>query len=311
LALAVLGIVVTSPAATARQDGGGDPAPGAVRDRPKPFDFENWREQLARDLARINSRPAQPMGDTTVGDVVVTLAIVLPYMAGLLVYTEIQRRKYQPQEHHRPTGWERTAGFGGRGGRRPPEPRLSPRPQPNAGVELVYVVPDCAAMARAYQRSADDAAFWRAILAAPDDDLPRLVYADWLDDHGDPAGDILRDRAPLVLNYEAGAGDGWEHRNRRGASWRQVVNEFSAFAAQGGRLWANGPEAAPVALTRFAPRPQATPAGGAGEYQRLSVSLESGAPVPPFVNSLLIHLGFALWLRSILSVARAAALGTR
>jgi uncharacterized protein (TIGR02996 family) len=27
----------------------------------------------------------------------------------------------------------------------------------------------------------------QAILAAPDDDTPRLVYADWLDDHGDPA----------------------------------------------------------------------------------------------------------------------------
>jgi uncharacterized protein (TIGR02996 family) len=31
------------------------------------------------------------------------------------------------------------------------------------------------------------AAFLRAIIAAPDDDLPRLVYADFLDEHGDPA----------------------------------------------------------------------------------------------------------------------------
>lgn len=30
----------------------------------------------------------------------------------------------------------------------------------------------------------DEAAFLRAILAAPDDDLPRLVYADWLEEHG-------------------------------------------------------------------------------------------------------------------------------
>jgi uncharacterized protein (TIGR02996 family) len=29
-------------------------------------------------------------------------------------------------------------------------------------------------------------AFLRAIFAAPDDDTPRLVYADWLDEHGDP-----------------------------------------------------------------------------------------------------------------------------
>ena len=33
--------------------------------------------------------------------------------------------------------------------------------------------------------SADRAAFLRAICAAPDDDTPRLVFADWLDEHGD------------------------------------------------------------------------------------------------------------------------------
>lgn len=36
------------------------------------------------------------------------------------------------------------------------------------------------------------AAFMRAILAAPDDDLPRLVYADWLDERGDPLGEFIR-----------------------------------------------------------------------------------------------------------------------
>jgi uncharacterized protein (TIGR02996 family) len=29
-------------------------------------------------------------------------------------------------------------------------------------------------------------AFWAAIREAPEDDAPRLVYADWLEDHGDP-----------------------------------------------------------------------------------------------------------------------------
>lgn len=33
--------------------------------------------------------------------------------------------------------------------------------------------------------TAPDAAFLRSILAAPDDDAPRLIYADWLDEHGD------------------------------------------------------------------------------------------------------------------------------
>src|SRR5947208_8065654 len=32
-----------------------------------------------------------------------------------------------------------------------------------------------------------EAAFLRLILADPDADGPRLVYADWLDEHGDPA----------------------------------------------------------------------------------------------------------------------------
>jgi uncharacterized protein (TIGR02996 family) len=31
-----------------------------------------------------------------------------------------------------------------------------------------------------------DDAFLRAIIECPDDDTPRLVYADWLDEHGDP-----------------------------------------------------------------------------------------------------------------------------
>lgn len=34
--------------------------------------------------------------------------------------------------------------------------------------------------------ASDRAAFLRAIAEQPDDDLPRLVYADWLDEHGEP-----------------------------------------------------------------------------------------------------------------------------
>jgi uncharacterized protein (TIGR02996 family) len=33
----------------------------------------------------------------------------------------------------------------------------------------------------------DRDALLRAIVAAPDDDAPRLVYADWLDEHGEAA----------------------------------------------------------------------------------------------------------------------------
>ncbi len=37
-----------------------------------------------------------------------------------------------------------------------------------------------------------EAAFWAAVEAAPDDDLPKLVLADWLDERGDPRGACLR-----------------------------------------------------------------------------------------------------------------------
>jgi len=38
----------------------------------------------------------------------------------------------------------------------------------------------------------DDEAFIRAIVDAPNDDAPRLIYADWLDERGDPRGEYLR-----------------------------------------------------------------------------------------------------------------------
>ena len=38
----------------------------------------------------------------------------------------------------------------------------------------------------------DDEAFVRMVVDSPGDDLPRLVYADWLQERGDPRGDYLR-----------------------------------------------------------------------------------------------------------------------
>jgi uncharacterized protein (TIGR02996 family) len=39
---------------------------------------------------------------------------------------------------------------------------------------------------------AQEGAFLRAIRAEPDDAAPRLIFADWLDEHGDPRGKLLR-----------------------------------------------------------------------------------------------------------------------
>src|SRR5262249_51734963 len=40
--------------------------------------------------------------------------------------------------------------------------------------------------------------FLQAILAAPEDDTPRLVYADWLEERGDPRGEFIRIQCELA-----------------------------------------------------------------------------------------------------------------
>lgn len=41
-------------------------------------------------------------------------------------------------------------------------------------------------------------AFLHNILAHPDDDAPRLIYADWLDEHNDPRGEFIRIQCALA-----------------------------------------------------------------------------------------------------------------
>jgi uncharacterized protein (TIGR02996 family) len=43
----------------------------------------------------------------------------------------------------------------------------------------------------------EEEAFVRPVLATPDDDAPRLMYADWLEELDDPRGDYLRLLAQL------------------------------------------------------------------------------------------------------------------
>jgi uncharacterized protein (TIGR02996 family) len=50
----------------------------------------------------------------------------------------------------------------------------------------------------------DDEAFIRAIVDAPGDDGPRLVYADWLDERGDPRGEYLRAELAAVRGVGQG-----------------------------------------------------------------------------------------------------------
>ena len=41
---------------------------------------------------------------------------------------------------------------------------------------------------------AAEAGFWDAITEAPEDEVPRLIFADWLEERNDPRGPLLRDR---------------------------------------------------------------------------------------------------------------------
>jgi uncharacterized protein (TIGR02996 family) len=43
----------------------------------------------------------------------------------------------------------------------------------------------------------DESAFIAEVLAAPDDDAPRLVWADWLEEHGDPRAELIRTQCEL------------------------------------------------------------------------------------------------------------------
>src|SRR5438552_12725682 len=40
---------------------------------------------------------------------------------------------------------------------------------------------------------AEEAGFWIAIAEAPEDEVPRLIFADWLEERNDPRGPLLRD----------------------------------------------------------------------------------------------------------------------
>jgi uncharacterized protein (TIGR02996 family) len=106
----------------------------------------------------------------------------------------------------------------------------------------------------------DRAAFLAAIAAAPDDDLPRLVFADWLDEHGDAA------RAEFVrLQCAAARGEPADHERitgleaEHGTAWlgplarvafraefrrgfvEHTVLPASAFLAHGPTLRREGP----------------------------------------------------------------------
>ncbi|MBN9120056.1 MAG: TIGR02996 domain-containing protein [Planctomycetes bacterium] len=59
----------------------------------------------------------------------------------------------------------------------------------------------------------DRDALLRAILVQPDDDTARLVYADWLDEYGDPDDRLRAEQIRVQVEFAAALGDGlpWRH----------------------------------------------------------------------------------------------------
>jgi uncharacterized protein (TIGR02996 family) len=75
--------------------------------------------------------------------------------------------------------------------------------------------------------SDEQRAFWAAIRGTPEDDTPRLVYADWLDEHGDP------DRAEFIRVQCALAKLGHDRRVGRKERVRLEPREKALLTAHG------------------------------------------------------------------------------
>jgi uncharacterized protein (TIGR02996 family) len=161
----------------------------------------------------------------------------------------------------------------------------------------VEVVPGPEAVRRAFKRPAEEAAFWNAMIAEPEDDLPTHVYADWLYERRDTAAGILRGSVPLLLHTWVGVGGRWERRNEMGVRWRQLLTRLAApETGPGYRHFEWQPGNAGPLLARFPYRPPGEPLDPADEWHGLGVTIESGDPLSPVLNYLLIQLAMALSL---------------
>jgi uncharacterized protein (TIGR02996 family) len=92
--------------------------------------------------------------------------------------------------------------------------------------------------------TADERALLNAVIAAPDDDLPRLVYADWLEEHGrEERAELIRVQCnlarPLTDYREADDRKRWAQRERwllqrYSVPWRKELPQV--HAAEWGRF---------------------------------------------------------------------------
>jgi uncharacterized protein (TIGR02996 family) len=83
----------------------------------------------------------------------------------------------------------------------------------------------------------DERAFLAAILQRPDDDATKLVYADWLEERGDPRGEYLR----LMTTVRQARSVTPEQRQRH----RDLSAELAALRTQEWRAWTGHGQGSP------------------------------------------------------------------
>ncbi|MFO0810656.1 MAG: TIGR02996 domain-containing protein [Gemmataceae bacterium] len=141
-----------------------------------------------------------------------------------------------------------------------------------------------------WRRDVAEPGFWAAMEAAPVDALPRLVYADWLDERGDPFAGLLRADRPFVVHYAINENRRWVPTHRRPAGWTLAAAELQAFVA-------GGEDASlPLAIGDFNHLEMSRVADVSRGHprmvqrQRLTVTLADATPAEPFVNYLLARM---------------------
>jgi len=93
-----------------------------------------------------------------------------------------------------------------------------------------------------YRTHPDHAAFIRAICATPQDDLPRLIYCDWLEDYAADHGDAeASERATFIRlqiqsEHTENEADAFELDDR----CRMIIEKLPPWATELGRVLSNG-----------------------------------------------------------------------
>ena len=95
----------------------------------------------------------------------------------------------------------------------------------------------------------DETGLIGGIFADPDDWTPRLIYADWLEEHGDPAAEVIRLLHELTSRIDP------PHRSFREQKLRRLVKKGAALRP----TW-TGPlgmqfACLPPAISRWVPLP--------------------------------------------------------